>query len=371
MRKIVFYPVVILALCCSVVLSQDEEAALLRYKFEPGQVWQAFDIIKGNMPMAQEFIPGDNVPAEMATNMPAGTTLNTTMDMTMIRLMTVNAVDENGVAAISMTIVSMLGNNTITTGDTTISIRMEFDNGTLTTSGPGNQQMPSQQLAMLEKLLNTQFNCTMDPLGGMEFGKSYEKLFGGMMGMMGMGNMNIDYRQLSRAAMGLPEHPVKIGDTWHNNYTAPAQSSQVVAISSQMTLVGISGPILEGGRLEGEHRVAHIKGTSYMKMAGLKMEPDKLPMMGAMIQGMQMNIDMLQATSNMDLNMDLDLGQMTKASVDTTLNMAQSIFMDLGAMSGGEQQGTMEIKTTIRNAKIHQESTTTLCAMPTEVPPAQ
>ena len=67
---------------------------------------------------------------------------------------------------------------------------------------------------------------------------------------------------------------------------------------------------------------------------------------------MESKLEFLELVMVTDIVMDLDLGQVTKTSADITMNMDQTVTMDLGKVMGGGQAGNMEIEVEISDGKM-------------------
>ncbi len=343
MNRIAMSAFVVLALVVGAAVAQAD-GILLRYKFEAGQVFRTIEIVKGNLPvevsmaMPGQVAAGGNVPGNMA--------IDVALDMTIHKVMTVNSVDDNGVATVSLKVEYMLTETNTQVGEQLITNRMEFEDGELTTSGTGGQEMPADKLAKLKELLNMDFQARMDPLGGVkpigtDFAEIWKQTAGDAMS-------GVDFRQLTRATMGLPEEAVEIGASWENEYRTGDDDS--VVANSTMTLLA-----LEDGAAG---RLAKIRGESLIRVQDQEARPTGGALMPGMMEGMESKLEFLELTMVTDIVMDLDLGQVTKTAADITMNMDQTMTMDLGKAMGGGQAAKMEMKVKIRDGKMKSNAVT-------------
>jgi len=346
MKRVTVCTILSLLVAAGVVCAQGDDAVLLRYKFQPGQVLKTVEIVKGNMPVQVDFVAPANMPG--GEGMPENMTLNTGMQTTVIKILTVNSVDENGVATVTIKVEQMVVDTNTRVGDQTMTSRMEFQDGTLTTSGttagPG---LTPDKLQKLEEMLNKQYQAKIDPLGGVEpVGENLDQIWQQSMGQSMAG---VDYRAFSRSLRGLPLQPVKVGDAWQNMYQGGETGEEVLG-RSNMTLASISD---EAGR-----QVAKIQGTSYMKIEDQQARPSDVPVFGSVMQGLMAKLDFLDIAMISELNLDLDLGQIVRASADITMNIDQTLSLDLGALLGGDQAAVLTIDAKIRDGKLHSEAAT-------------
>jgi len=334
-----------LLLAAGVVCAQGDDAVLLRYKFQPGQVLKTVEIVKGNMPVQVDFAAPANMPG--GEGMPEDMTLNTGIQTTVIKILTVNSVDENGVATVTIKVEQMAVDTNTRAGDQTMTSRMEFQDGTLTTSGTAGQGMTPDKLQKLEEMLKKEYQVKIDPLGGVEpIGENFDQIWQQTMGQSMAG---VDHRAFTRSLTGLPEQPVKAGDTWENAYQGGETGEEVLG-RSNMTLVSIGD---EAGR-----QVAKIQGTSYMKIENQQARPSDMPLFGSVMQGLMAKLDFLDIAMTSELNLDLDLGQIVRSSADITMNMDQTLSLDLGKLLGGDQAAVLTIDVKIRDGKLHSEAAT-------------
>jgi len=344
MRRAVPWTVLLLLTAMGMLHAQGDEAVLLRYKFHQGEVLRTIEIVKGTIPVRTDVVTPAGTPAGGAgiDNMAVSVALETTA----VKVLTVNSVDANGVAAVTIRVERLLVNTNTQVGDQTMSNRLDFADGKLTASGTGVQEMPPDKLQQLEQLLNTAFQVEMDPLGGTKpIGQDVDQVWQQAMGQSLAG---VDFGKLSRATMGLPEQPVKVGDIWENSYE-PGENEHGVTGSSKMLLAALTS--------ENGHQVAKIRANSYLKIEDQDAKPVDGMMLGGLTQGMQTKLEFLEVNMASELNMDLELGQMLRTASNITMNMDQTMSMDLGAAFGG-QQLMMTFKVQTRDAPLRSQTTT-------------
>ncbi len=343
MKRIAMCSFVILALAVGAAVGQ-EDGILLRYKFEAGQVFKTVEIVKGNLPIEVSMaMPGQ---AAAGAQPPGNMAVDVALDVTTHKVMTVKSVDENGVATVSLKVEYMLTETNTQIGEQALTHRLEFENGELTTSGTGGQEMPPEKLAKLKELLSMDFQATMDPLGGVkpigaDFAEIWKQTAGDAMS-------GVDFQQLTRATTGLPEEAVEVGDSWENEYSTG--KDEAVVARSTMTLLAI-----EDGAAG---HVAKIKAESSITIQDQEARATTGAMMPGMMEGMESKLEFLGLTMVTDIMMDLDLGQVTKASANIRMNMDQIITMDLGKAMGGDQAAKMEINVKIRDGKMKSNAVT-------------
>ncbi len=347
MKRVTLCTIVILLVAAGVVCAQGDDAVLLRYKFQPGQVLKTVEVVKGNIPTEMDFAAPANMPG--GGDIPENMTLNTGIQTTVIRVITVGSVDENGVATVTIKVEQMVVDTNTRAGDQTMTSRMEFQDGTLTTSGTAGQGMTADKLQKLEEMLKKEYTAKLDPLGGVEpIGEDFEEIWQQTMGQSMSG---VDYRGFTRSVTGLPEQPVKVGDTWENVYQG-GRTGEEVLVRSNMTLASIGD---EAGR-----QVARIQGKSYMKIENQQARPTDASLFGSVMQGLMAKLDFLDIAMTSELSLDLDLGQIVRSSADITMNMDQTLSLDLGTLLGGDQEAVLEINVKVRDGKLHSNSST-LC----------
>ncbi len=347
MKKATFCAILTLVVAVGVVGAQGGEAVLLRYKFQPGQVLQTVEVVKGTIPMEIDFAAPANLPA--TGNMPENMALSSNISTTVIRLLTVNAVDENGVAIVTVKFEQMVVDTNTQVGEQTMAQRLEFEDGTLTTSGAASPGMTPDKLKKLEEMLNKQYQARLDPLGGVEpvgedFGQIWQQA-------MGQNMAGVDYAAFTRSLAGLPQQPVQVGATWENLYQG-GETDQEVLGRSTMTLGSITQ---EAGR-----PTAKINGDSYMKVENQQPRPADTQMFGSVMQGMTAQLDFLDVAMTSQLNLDIELGQIVRSAADVTMNMDQTMSLDMGALLGGNQEAVLKIDVKIRDAQLHSDSATML-----------
>ncbi len=343
MKRIAMCSFVILALAVGAAVGQADEISL-RYKFEAGQVFKTIEIVKGNLPLEVRMTMPGQAPA--GAQPPGNMAVDVALDVTTHKVTTVKSVDENGVATISLKVEYMLMETNTQIGAQAMTHRMEFEDGELTTSGTGGQEMPPEKLAKLKELLNMDFQALMDPLGGVkpigaDFAEIWKQTAGDAMS-------GVDFRQLTRATTGLPEEAVEVGESWENEYTTG--EDEAVVAESTLTLLAV-----EDGAAG---HVAKIRAESSITIQDQEARPAAGGMMPGMMEGMESKLEFLGVTMVTDIMMDLDLGQVTKASADITMNMDQTITMDLGKITGGGQAAKMEIEVKIRDGKMKSNAVT-------------
>ncbi len=345
MKKATLCTILILLVAVGVVWAQAGDAVLLRYKFQPGQVLKTVEVVKGNIPVEMDFAAPANMPG--GGNMPENMTVNTEVQTTVIKILTVGSVDESGVATVTIKVEQMVVDTKTQVGNDAMTQHMEFQDGTLTTSGTAGQGLTPDKLQKLEEMLRKEYQAKVDPLGGVEpIGEDFEQIW---QQAMGQGMAGVDYRAFTRSITGLPEQPVKVGDSWENMYEGGQTGDEVLG-RSNMTLASISE--------EAGQQVAKITGNSYMKIENQQARPSDAPMFGSVMQGLMAKLDFLDMAMASELSLDLGLGQIVRSSADITMNMDQTMSLDLGKLLGGNQEAVLKIIVKIRDGKLHSEAAT-------------
>jgi hypothetical protein len=356
MKRIFAVAFLVLVLVGSALAQGDAE--LLRYTFEAGQQLKTIETVQGTIPIQMHVdMPEDAAQGDQDLM------LQTAIDTTAIKLLDVVEVNADGVARCKLKIDYMVISSNTTQGQNVIPYKAEFQDGKLTVTGGGPQnQMTQEKQQKLEELLNTEFLLDVTPLGEVQpVGADFERVFSELLG----GNFSgMNFRQISRLNAGLPEQAVNIGDSW--DYVVEAEEGNVFSGQSNSTLTNI---VDENGA-----RVAKINATSYFKMEDFQpiqpqeeaegeeaAEGEQPADAGFGLAGIEMSIGFMDVSSAVEMSFDLGLGQVVRATGDTTMNMDQAMSMDLGALLGGEDAGgdtKIDMTFQIRDAKMNLTSTT-------------
>ncbi|MFP3903574.1 MAG: hypothetical protein ACLFWB_04940, partial [Armatimonadota bacterium] len=323
-----------------------DEGYVLRYQFETGQVLKTIETTSGTMPMNVQM----RDPAGMAAggaDAPDGYQGSTTIDVTTTRILTIEDVADDGTASGALKIEYMFASTSTRIANQTIDYLIEYEDGRVTTSGTMQRQTPPEKIVELQNMLNRTYRIRIDPLGGIEpQDEDYDEMWRQVMGRSAVG---VDLRKLTRATAGLPEEAVQIGDTWEQQYTADDENDSTTG-SSIMELRDVKS-------IDGRD-IAVITGTSTLTVQNADGEPSAAPMMGQLAGGMEAALKTIETHTAFEIHMDLDHGQVMRQSADITLDMEQTMTMDLQAMFGGNQPMELTMDMSVEDAQMHSETST-------------
>ncbi len=336
MKKFAAFTVMALLLISTVAMAADDATVLLRYKFAPGQIWETVQTSKGKLPILTE-VGGPNVPANAG-----GMVMTSELDMMVTSRIAVKTVDKNGVASADVKIVAMVVTNNMTINDQQVNSRVEYGDGKITMSTPGGQPMSADATAGMEKMLSKAFTGKLYPTGGVVYDAEYSKLMNSMMGM----NLEAgDIEKFSRVANGLPNNPIKIGDTWQNSFEGPDPDK--MSADAEMKLTGIE--TVNG------HKIARIASAAFTHISDTEINAPNAEgnPMGELMKGMKIQIVALDTETKSNMHLDMELGQVTRMSSDLILNMEQRMTMTMG-------DAEMIVCTRIEDGALHMETSTVL-----------
>ena len=307
-------------LVASAVLAADDTYNL-SYKFTPGETLANQITMSGTIPMDLTPGPEAGIPA-MGLDM--------AMDICMLSCQVCKSVDAQGNAAIELSYPSSTFHTSIQAGDQPIEMLMTWDKGVLTNKINGQVQPQDENTKKLATILGTPMKMTMSPTGKATPDPESAKLLSAMMNASG--GMTMDVSRLSALTAGLPDHPVKIGDTW-GVQDSVQMGGATMAGNSNLKLAAIE--TFEGVK------TARIEGEARLSITG------QMPGSSPMGLPVQTNITRLDIAISFVNHFDLEHGNMLVSNMNVCQNMAMMISM---GGQGGAQQA--HVPATIDNAQM-------------------
>ncbi|MEI6503782.1 MAG: DUF6263 family protein [Armatimonadota bacterium] len=309
-----------LLVCLTATVALAQDTYDLRYKFTPNQTDLYQITTSGTIPM--DLTPGPEA------GFPA-MSMNMALNMTMLMSQLCTGVDNAGVGELETKYPGMTVHTTIQVPDQPIDMLMTWEKGVLTSAIGGQVQPADDNQKKMAAMLGAAMKMKMSPTGKTTPDAETQKLIAAMMNASG--GMTIDSSRLNALTSGLPDHPVKIGDTWSLADTGQ-MGEAVITGSSNLKLTAIE--VFEGvktARIEGEARLS-INGST--------------PQTSQMGMPVQTNITRLDLAMTFVNHFDLDRGNMVVSAMNLNQNMAMMISMG----EGGAQQ--IHIPATIENAQM-------------------
>lgn len=306
-------------LMVSAALAQDD-ATTLRYKYTPGETLAYQSTMSGTIPMDLTPGPEAGIPA-MGIDM--------TMDISMLSNQACKSVDEQGNGVIELTYPGSTFRTSVHAGDQPMEMVLTWDKGVLTNTVNGQAQPPDDNSKKLALILSTPIKMTISPTGKATPDAESAKLLSAMMNASG--GMTMDLSRLSALTNGLPDHPVKVGDTWAVQDTAQ-MGGATIAGTSTLKLAALE--TFEGTK------TARIEGEARLSITG------QMPGSSPMGMPVQTNITRLDIAMTFVNHFDLARGNMLVSNMNICQNMAMVISMG----QGGAQP--VHIPATIENAQM-------------------
>lgn len=232
-------------------LAQDEPVTL-RYKhYTAGETVHFQVTASGVMPMTVDLTnAGEGQAGMLAMDM------NITTDVLVDELC--RSVDDQGVASVEMTIPQIISHNNFQQGGQPIDTVFEWKDGAITNAVNGTAVPETEEMRQAKALLSSALKMRVEPNGkttpDADTVVLLEKLTNanGGMGGLDMGRMN------AMTSM-LPDHPVKVGDTWAYEDEAKAMGLNLKTTST-FKLAALE-------QFEGR-RVARIEGHATLNSTG-------------------------------------------------------------------------------------------------------
>lgn len=306
-------------LLASAVFAQDD-VYTLRYKFVPGETLVDQSTMTGTIPMDLTPGPEAGIPA-MGMDM--------TLDIIMLMSQACKSVDAQGNATVELTYPSSTFRTNVHAGDQPIDMVLTWDKGVLTSTMNGAAQPADENSKKLAEILGTPIKMTIAPTGKATVDPDSAKLLNAMMNASG--GMTMDISRLSALTNGLPDHPVKVGDTWAVQDTVQ-MGGATMAGTSNLKLAAIE--TFEGVK------TARIEGEARLSING------QMPAASPLGMPVQTNITRLDIAMTFVNHFDLEKGNILVSNMNLCQNMAMVISM--GAQ--GAQQ--VHIPATIENAQM-------------------
>lgn len=315
-------PLVCLLACLLVGAAHAQEAVDLRYKFTAGET-DTYQITTGGT------IPLDLTPGPEAGIPPM--TMDLALNMVMQMTQACTGVDDKGVGQLEMCYPTMTVQTKMQAGEP-IDMLMKWENGALTTTLNGQAQPVDENQKKMMALLASVMKMKMTPQGKTTLDPETEKIVQAM--MSASGGMQMDFGKLNALTNALPDHPVKVGDTW-----TLEDSGQMGAA----TLTGTS--TFKLAALEPFEGVptARIEGEARMSING------QMPTATPVGMPVQTNITRLDIALAFVNHFDPARGKMLASDMNMNQNMAMMISM--GA-PGGQM---VHLPATIENAQMSVE----------------
>ena len=301
-----------------------DEPLLLRYKFSAGSTTIYELTGNGVIPMTITLPPETGMKA-----MP----LDTTMDLHLLLQQVCQSVDDHGAGHVDLSYLLMMIKTSMQVEDKPVDSVVTWENKELTITLNGQGLPQDENARKLTKLLASTLKLIISPLGQTKPDPETAKMMAELFSMSGMGGA--DFSKLSGLTGGLPDKPVKSGDTWKLEDTIEMGGAQFKG-SSESKLVAVEDYAgLKCAHIEGEARLAATG-----KMAGGA--PPGLPA--------QTNITSMDLAVKFTNYFDLRSGQMAA----TTMNLTENISMVIST-GGGQGHQAVQLPATIDNAQMHME----------------
>jgi hypothetical protein len=195
----------------------------------------------------------------------------------------------------------------------------------------GQAQPADDNQTKLVKMLGMTMKMVMTPTGKTTPEAETAQAFAAMMNMSG--GMGMDLNRLSALTSALPDHPVKVGDTWSIADTGKLGEAAVVG-SSDLKFVRLE-------TIDGVN-TARIEGTAKMSISG------NMPASTPMGMPAQVNITRLDMNIVFVNHFDLDKGNLLSSKA----NICQSMAMMINLTQG---QQAIHMPATIDNAQMTME----------------
>ena len=319
MNTRLLFPLVCL-LIASVALAQDDTYNL-RYKFTPNETLDYQITMSGTIPMDLTPGPEAGIPAMG---------IDIAMDISMLTSQACKAVDDQGQGAVEVTYPSSTFRTSVQTGDQPVEMLMTWEKGVLTNTVNGQVQPADENARKLAQMLGTPIEMTILPNGKSTVDPETAKLLSTM--MTASGGMTMDVSRLSALTNGLPDKPVKIGDTW-GIQDSVAMGGATLAGTSNLKLAAIE--TFEGVR------TARIEGEARLSITG------QMPGSSPMGIPVETNITRLDIAMTFVNHFDLDRGNLLLTSMNLCQNMAMML-----SMGGQGAAQPVHIPATIENAQM-------------------
>lgn len=304
-------------------VAADDEAVLLRYKFE------------ADTEMVQELKGSGTIPMTIDLPEQAGgpKTIETMMRMEMDLVQKCDRVEEDGSGHIIATIPYMLTESTTKADGQTQFAVMSFEDGELVLTVNG-ETVDDPNTAKMMASLGQGYKMTMKPNGETKMDEESTEQISGLLKASGLGG--IDFTKLNSLTSRLPEDPVKPGETWKHEAKVPAGETGEIAAVTETKYVGIE-------ELEGV-RCARLEGKSTLATGG------EMPSADATGTPFQMTVDKMSMDVQFVIYFDLAAGQAAKTIMDVTQSM------DLHIVAPGGPNGTqLEMTGTLDDGQMHIE----------------
>lgn len=301
----------------------QEQTYSLAYKFVPGRTDVTQMTMTGTLPLQMTPGPEANIP-------PMGFDVSLNMNMTMSQLC--SAVDAKGTAQLQTTIPMMATHTSMDVVNQKVDTLFKWENGQIEMSVNGTAQPPDENLKKLAGILGATLRMTMTPGGQTTADAETQKLLMSMMNANG--GMTADLNRLNALTSQLPDHPVKVGDTWKVSDTGKLGDATLSG-SSDLKLAAIE--TFEGAR------TARIEGEARLSIAG------QMPATGGMGMPARVNITRSDIAIAFVNHFDLDRGLVLVSTMNLNQNMAMMISM-------GEGNQAVVLPATIENAQMTMET---------------